>query len=109
MAILRIVCSCFTMLGWQYIWAFLQLALSESEWLRCMVFVFGNLRTVATLASCEGDGTTDIVCKLPLGAGTITVKKVTFQIAKGSRQPFPVAVQTSALFSASVAFVDTAV
>ena len=74
-----------------------------------MVFVLGNLRTVATLASCEGDGTTDIVCKLPLGAGTITVKKVTSQIAKGSRQPIPVVVQTSALLPASLAFVDTAV
>ena len=74
-----------------------------------MVFVVGNLRTVATLASCEGDGATDIVCKLPLGAGTITVKKVTFPIAKGSRQPFPVAVQTSALLPASLASVDIAV
>ena len=51
----------------------------------------------------------DIVCKLLLGADTITVQKVIFQIAKGSRQPVPVVVQTSVLFSASVAFVDIAV
>ena len=76
---------------------------------RVTIVVVGNLCTVATLASCEGDGATDIVCKLPLGAGTITVTQVTFTIAKGSRQPFPVAVQTSALLPASLASVDIAV
>ena len=35
----------------------------------------------AKLVPGEGDGAIDIQCKLPLGAGTITVKKVTFPIA----------------------------
>ena len=63
----------------------------------------------APLASCEGDGTQDTVCKLPLGAGTITVKKVAFPFAKGSRVPISVDVQTSLLIPASLASVDTAV
>ena len=63
----------------------------------------------APIASCEGDGSQDTVCKLPLGAGTITVKKVAFSFAKGSRVPISVDVQTSLLFPASLVSVDTAV
>merc|ERR1712176_1304001 len=35
------------------------------------------------LTSCEGDGTSDIACKLPLGAGSIVVKKVNYPLAAG--------------------------
>merc|ERR1712151_982731 len=35
------------------------------------------------LTSCEGDATADIDCNLPLGAGTITVKAVSFPIVAG--------------------------
>merc|ERR1711976_938436 len=57
------------------------------------------------LASCEGDAKTDIACKLPLGAGTITVKAVSYPIAAGSVS-IPVEVKTSALIPASLAKVD---
>merc|ERR1712025_1182179 len=57
------------------------------------------------LASCEGDATTDIACKLPLGAGTITVKAVSYPIAAGSVS-IPVEVKTSSLIPASLAKVD---
>lgn len=36
-----------------------------------------------TIATCKGDATQDIVCKFPFGAGSITVKKMPFPIAKG--------------------------
>merc|ERR1711920_1101821 len=48
------------------------------------------------LTSCSGDATSDIVCKLPAGVGTITVKAV----------DFPVDVKTSSLIPASLARVD---
>ena len=59
----------------------------------------------AQVASCEGDATADIVCKLPLGAGTITVKKVAFPLQPGSVS-IPVDVSTSVLIPASLAKVD---
>jgi len=58
-----------------------------------------------TLASCSGDGTQDIVCKLPAGAGQITVKKVDFPL-KAGRQPISTEVKTSSLIPASLDAVD---
>merc|ERR1711865_58417 len=58
-----------------------------------------------TLTTCEGDATTDIQCKLPLGAGTITVKAVEYPIAKGT-VPIKVDVKTSSIIPASLAAVD---
>merc|ERR1712048_60435 len=60
------------------------------------------------LASCEGDATTDIDCNLPLGAGTITVKAVSFPIAAGTTN-IAVDVQTSSFIPASLAKVDVAI
>jgi cathepsin B len=57
------------------------------------------------IASCSGDATTDITCKLPLGAGTITVKAMSFPIAKGEVS-IPVDVKTSAIVPASLEKVD---
>jgi hypothetical protein len=57
------------------------------------------------LTECEGDGTTDIVCKLPLGAGTITVTAIQYPIAAGNVD-IPVVVKTSSLIPASLAKVD---
>merc|ERR1711967_78068 len=57
------------------------------------------------LTDCSGDATTDIVCNLPLGVGKITVKALTFPIAKGTVS-IPVEVQTSSLIPASLAKVD---
>lgn len=57
------------------------------------------------LTECDGDGTTDIVCKLPLGAGAITVKAIQFPIVAGAVD-IPVDVKTSALIPASLAKVD---
>jgi cathepsin L len=59
----------------------------------------------AQLASCSGDGTSDIVCKLPMGVGQITVKALSFPIAKGAVS-IPVEVHTSSLIPASLANVD---
>jgi hypothetical protein len=59
----------------------------------------------AKLASCSGDGTADIACKLPLGAGTVTVKAVNFPLAKGTVNILT-SVQTSSLIPASLAKVD---
>merc|ERR1711934_1085978 len=59
----------------------------------------------ATLATCSGDGTTDIECKLPLGAGVITVKALAFPIKQGTVE-IPVTVKTSSLIPASLAKVD---
>merc|ERR1711976_710649 len=58
------------------------------------------------LAECDGDGTTDIECKLPLGAGKITVKAVSYPLAAGTVS-IPVDVTTSSLIPASLANVDT--
>jgi hypothetical protein len=60
------------------------------------------------LASCEGDATADIDCKLPLGAGTITVKAVSYPIAAGTTK-IVTAVKTSSLIPASLAKVDVAI
>jgi len=59
----------------------------------------------AKLSECSGDGTKDIVCKLPMGAGKITVKALSFPIAKGTVS-IPVEVKTSRLIPASLANVD---
>lgn len=59
----------------------------------------------AKLTSCSGDGTSDIQCKLPLGAGTITVKALQFPLKKG-QVSIPVEVKTSALIPAALAKVD---
>merc|ERR1712187_198675 len=48
------------------------------------------------LIECDGDATADITCKLPLGAGSIVVKKVSYPIAAGSVN-IPVDVTTSSL------------
>lgn len=60
----------------------------------------------AQVASCSGDGTADIVCKLPLGLGDITVKQVPFPLKAGD-VGIAVDVKTSALIPASLANVDT--
>jgi len=60
------------------------------------------------LTSCEGDATKDIDCKLPLGAGTITVKAVNYPLAKGTTS-IAVDVKTSSLIPASLAKVDVAI
>jgi cathepsin B len=59
----------------------------------------------ATLSTCSGDGTADIECKLPLGAGSITVQALTFPIKKGTVK-IPVIVKTSKLIPPSLAKVD---
>jgi C1A family cysteine protease len=59
----------------------------------------------AELTSCEGDGTKDIVCNLPMGVGKITVKALSFPLKAGSVN-IPVEVQTSSLIPASLANVD---
>merc|ERR1712176_1071559 len=57
------------------------------------------------LTSCEGDATTDITCKLPLGAGQIVVKAVSYPIAAGTVN-IPVEVTTASLIPPSLAAVD---
>merc|ERR1712013_396123 len=59
----------------------------------------------AKLTDCSGDATTDIVCQLPLGVGSITVKALTFPIAKGPTS-IPVEVKTSSVIPPSLANVD---
>jgi len=58
------------------------------------------------VASCSGDATSDIVCKLPAGVGTITVKAVTFPL-KAGRVNIPVDVKVSSLIPASLATTST--
>merc|ERR1711957_80895 len=58
------------------------------------------------VASCSGDATSDIVCKLPAGVGTITVKAVSFPL-KAGRVDIPVAVKVSALIPGALATTDT--
>jgi low affinity Fe/Cu permease len=60
------------------------------------------------LTSCEGDATADIDCNLPLGAGKITVKAVSYPIAAGTTK-IQTAVKTSSLIPASLAKVDVAI
>jgi len=57
------------------------------------------------LTDCSGDATTDIVCTLPMGVGTITVKAVNYPLAKGTVN-IPVEVQTSSIIPPSLANVD---
>jgi len=57
------------------------------------------------LTSCNGDGTKDIVCELPLNTGSITVPALPFPLAKGTLN-LPVKVTTSASIPASLASVD---
>merc|ERR1712226_1067826 len=57
------------------------------------------------LTSCDGDATSDITCKLPLGAGSIVVKKVAYPLAAGTVK-IPVDVTTSSLIPPSLAKVD---
>jgi len=58
------------------------------------------------VASCSGDATSDIVCKLPAGVGTITIPAVSFPL-KAGRVNIPVAVKVSSLIPASLATTDT--
>jgi len=57
------------------------------------------------VTSCSGDGTVDIVCKLPLGAGQIAVKALDYPIAAGT-VTIEAEMQTSSLLPASLAKVD---
>merc|ERR1712139_360480 len=57
------------------------------------------------LTDCDGDATTDIVCTLPMGVGTITVKAVDYPLSKGTVN-IPVEVQTSSIIPPSLASVD---
>merc|ERR1712151_324452 len=57
------------------------------------------------LTSCEGDATQDVVCKLPLGAGSITVKAVDYPLKAGTVNILT-DVTTSALIPPSLASVD---
>jgi cathepsin L len=59
----------------------------------------------ATLTTCSGDATSDIVCTLPMGVGKITVKAVPFPLKAGTVQ-IPVEVQTSSAIPPSLANVD---
>jgi hypothetical protein len=60
------------------------------------------------LTTCEGDATADIDCNLPLGAGTITVKAVSYPLAAGTVN-IQTAVKTSSFIPASLAKVDVAI
>merc|ERR1712048_1202194 len=57
------------------------------------------------LTSCEGDATQDVVCKLPLGAGSITVKAVEYPLKAGTVSILT-DVQTSSIIPPSLASVD---
>jgi len=59
----------------------------------------------AKLTDCSGDGTKDIVCTLPMGVGKITVKAISYPLAKGTVQ-IPVEVETSSIIPPSLANVD---
>merc|ERR1719263_1143101 len=60
------------------------------------------------LTSCDGDAKTDIVCTLPMGVGTITVKAVSYPLAAGTVQ-IPVEVKTSSIIPPSLASIDVAI
>lgn len=60
------------------------------------------------IASCSGDGTTDITCKLPLGAGSVTVKAISYPLQKGDVS-LVTEVTTSSLIPSSLANVDVEV
>jgi cathepsin F len=57
------------------------------------------------LSDCSGDGTSDIVCNLPLNTGSITIPALPFPLAKGALN-LPVKVTTSAAIPAQLASVD---
>merc|ERR1712070_410223 len=59
----------------------------------------------AKLTECSGDATKDIVCQLPMGVGSITVKAVSYPLPKGAVS-IPVEVQTSEVIPPSLASVD---
>lgn len=54
------------------------------------------------VASCSGDASKDIECKLPLGVGSITLKAQTFPMPAGTAS-IPVDVKVSSLIPASLA------
>merc|ERR1711934_1291288 len=58
------------------------------------------------LVSCSGDASTDVECKLPLGAGSITLKALTFPI-KAGEVTIPVDVKVSSLIPPSLAKTST--
>merc|ERR1712048_444404 len=58
------------------------------------------------IASCSGDATEDIDCKLPLGVGKITVKAVSYPLAQGEVS-IVTEIQTSSLIPAQLESVDT--
>merc|ERR1712232_1037316 len=58
------------------------------------------------VASCNGDASQDVTCQLPLGTGSITLKKQTFPMAKGTVE-LPVDIQLSSLIPASLATTST--
>merc|ERR1712151_746541 len=57
------------------------------------------------LASCSGDASQDVECKLPLGAGSITLKALSFPISAG-KTDIPVEVKVSSIIPPSLASVD---
>merc|ERR1711977_127678 len=57
------------------------------------------------LTSCSGDGTSDMVCQLPLNTGSITVPALPFPLKAGALN-LPVKVSTSEAIPASLASVD---
>jgi C1A family cysteine protease len=60
------------------------------------------------LTDCSGDAKTDILCTLPMGVGTITVKAVSYPLAAGTVQ-IPVEVKTSSIIPPSLAAIDVAI
>jgi len=58
-----------------------------------------------TVASCNGDASKDVVCKLPLGVGAITLKATTFPLKAGTVK-INTEVQLSSLVPASLASTD---
>jgi len=58
------------------------------------------------VASCDGDASQDVQCKLPLGAGSITLKALAFPIAAG-QIPVTAEVKVSSLIPASLAVTNT--
>jgi len=57
------------------------------------------------ITECSGDGTKDIVCNLPLGAGSVTLKALPFPLKQGT-VTIPVEVTTSSAIPPSLASVD---
>merc|ERR1719337_348530 len=57
------------------------------------------------LSDCSGDGTSDMVCQLPLNTGSITVPALPFPLKAGTLN-LPVKVSTSEAIPASLASVD---